>query len=51
VLGGLPDLPVAAHADVYDGLHEALLQALDADAEADAGVVDPAGMDAAAGEA
>ncbi|GAA3681633.1 hypothetical protein GCM10023081_19510 [Arthrobacter ginkgonis] len=33
VLGGLPDLPVGEHAAVYDGLHEALLQALDADAD------------------
>ena len=34
VLGGLPELAVAEHAAVYDGLHEALLQALDADADA-----------------
>ena len=53
VLGGLPDLPVAEHADVYDGLHEALLEALDADQEADAGadLMGPAVIDTTAGEA
>jgi hypothetical protein len=53
VLGGLPDLPVAEHAAVYDGLHEALLEALDADQEADAGadLMDPSVIDTTAGEA
>ena len=58
VLRGLPDLPVADHAAVYDGVHEVLLQVLDADAEAvagagflDADFLDAAGLDSAAGEA
>ncbi|GER24309.1 hypothetical protein NCCP1664_28040 [Zafaria cholistanensis] len=52
VLEGLADLSVEDHADVYDGLHEALLQALDADADADAdgrdgtGLWNPAGVNA-----
>ena len=36
-LGGLPDLPVARHGEVYTALHDELLAALDGSATTSAG--------------